>query len=189
MEDASFFPGKNRSGKIPRFLLNDIVRFWRTMAVDYANKHRTRAAEKSALRNIKLRMSRKLLFVSGLFMCLSWILSDDGKEADSFFYPKLVSHLREWTRRSPLESLATTLERYAPDLSTGVFDPYDDFLGLIADRDSRIALEMLSPEEAYQSSIFLVARNSASNFDAALTKLLFESDDRVTRLVQKYGVF
>jgi hypothetical protein len=40
LEDASFVAGKNRSGRMPRFLLNDVVRFWRTMAVDYANKHR-----------------------------------------------------------------------------------------------------------------------------------------------------
>jgi predicted nucleotidyltransferase len=31
--------------RVPRFLLNDIVRFWRTMAVDFASKQRDRAGE------------------------------------------------------------------------------------------------------------------------------------------------
>jgi hypothetical protein len=42
------------------FSLNDIVRFWRTMAVDFASKQRDRAGEEWGLRNAKLRMSRKL---------------------------------------------------------------------------------------------------------------------------------
>ena len=46
---------------VPRFLLNDYVRYWRTMAVDSAQKRRSRT--KWALRELeKLRLSRKLIF-------------------------------------------------------------------------------------------------------------------------------
>ena len=189
-EDASFIGGNRRADRIPRFLLNDVVRFWRTMAVDYANKYRARDGQKWALRNIKLRMSRKLLFVSGLFMCLSWALDErHGQPGDDFETQSLVEHLYAWTRNSPLESLAGVVERYGAGLAPAIFDSYDSFLALLSDEVSRKRLEKLSPEDAYRDEVFLSARRVATSFDEALTTLLFDSDPTVAKLVKKYGVF
>ncbi|WP_132527159.1 nucleotidyltransferase domain-containing protein [Rhizobium sp. BK376] len=188
-EDASFIAGNRRNDRIPRFLLNDVVRFWRTIAVDYANKYRARAGEKWALRNIKLRMSRKLIFVSGLFMCISWALRDNEDTQDDFVVQKLVTHLKEWAQRPPLESIAKIILTYAPSLAPAVFDNYDAFLGILDDKTQRMHLEGLSPEDAYEDDVFMHARGIATKFDEALTALLFESDEQITKLVKKYGVF
>lgn len=186
LEDASFISEENRNHRIPRFLLNDVVRFWRTMAVDYASKYRARAGAKWALRNIKLRMSRKLLFVSGLLMCISWEIMHN-KEVDR--NADLIEHLLKWTERTPLDSLAAMVGQFAPDRASAIFDPYDAFLELISDSDKRAALERLLPTEAYKNEIFLEAREVANKFDASLISFLFDSDVQIKKLTQKYGVF
>jgi predicted nucleotidyltransferase len=188
-EDASFLNPSDPIKKIPRFLLNDVVRFWRTMAVDYANKYRARAGQKWALRNVKLRMSRKLLFVSGLFMCLSWRLDPRPQSMPKLLAQELVDHLRNWTARAPLESLAMVVEKYAPSLATNIFDSYDSFLNLLNDDRVRKSLEELSPEEAYRDKAFMDAREHSHAFDDALTRLLFESKEEVSKLFKRYGVF
>ena len=188
-EDASFLKPDDPRKRIPRFLLNDVVRFWRTMAVDYAHKYRARAAQKWALRNIKLRMSRKLLFVSGLFMCLSWKLADHEPIHGKLLSQSLVDHLQAWTQRPALESMAMIIEEYAPSLGADVFDSYDSFLQLLCDDEKRKALEWLTPECAYNNEVFSEARSFSKSFDEALTKLLFESNDRVSQLAKQYGVF
>src|SRR5215813_2951501 len=70
-EDNHPLSHDGQSYRVPRFLLNDIVRFWRTMAVDFASKQRDRAGAGWGLRNAKLRMSRKLIFASGMLVCFS----------------------------------------------------------------------------------------------------------------------
>lgn len=187
-EDASFISGNNRSGRIPRFLLNDVVRLWRTIAVDYANKYRARGGQKWALRNIKLRMSRKLIFVSGFLMCITWALEDDGSD-DQMIIPRLVSYLTDWTQRSPLESIASVVEQHAPKMAAEIFDNYDAFLGILNDESQRKLLENLSPVDAYADPLFLEVRDIATKFDKALTELLFEADEKLSALVKKYGVF
>lgn len=188
-EDASFLAPNDPTKKIPRFLLNDVVRFWRTMAVDYANKYRARAGERWALRNIKLRMSRKLLFVSGLFMCISWKLTPHKSIDSKVLAQELVDHLQAWTKRPPLESLAVIIAQYAPELAADVFDSYDSFLQLLGDEDKREALEQLAPDDAYKNEVFLAARTVSDRFDDALSKLLFESNKEVSQLARRYGVF
>src|SRR5271157_2696603 len=114
--------GRNRF-KVPRFLLNDIVRFWRTMAVDFASKQRDRGGEGWGLRNAKLRMSRKLIFVSGLLTCFSCSLNEELqakvstderniKTARSVNLARLQDHILQCVRQTPLDIVALATMEY-----------------------------------------------------------------------------
>lgn len=107
---------------IPHFLLNDVVRYWRTMASDYAAKMWERQHKGWGLRNIKLRFSRKLIFVAGLLACFSFEL-DPPADADSIRADRenLPSTLTKYVLRSlqlrPLDALAGMLLRYDRDVA------------------------------------------------------------------------
>ena len=104
--------------KVPHFLLNDFARYWRTMAVDFADKQHDRFHEGFALRNIKLRLSRKLLYISGLLACFRAQLEiPDEKERIEFFSRAnavmVASYLRELLDKTPLDLTAETLSKFA----------------------------------------------------------------------------
>jgi predicted nucleotidyltransferase len=190
-EDAGYLARTSEQMKIPRFLLNDIVRLWRTMAVDFASKNRVRQRKGWALRNIKLRMSRKLLLLSGLLMCISWAMkppiataADDREMKDA-----LIEHLLEWVSRQPLGSIKQFVEAHAPAVASRIFEPYDSFLGLLGDDAKRLELKELRSEAAYENRTFLEARELSERFDTALIELLFDSNKKVADLTKKYGVF
>ena len=180
--------------RVPRFLLNDIVRFWRTMAVDFASKQRHRAGAGWGLRNAKLRMSRKLIFASGLLVCfgcnLGAALQEKISSAESDIKLNLVNHIREQVRLTPLDILARSMERYrvAHAVAQSLFRAYAEFLNILDDNRSRGALENLRAADSRIDPTFGRVREISKAFEDALDQVFFENS-LLTPLTRKYGVF
>lgn len=173
---------------VPRFLLNDIVRLWRTMAVDYAAKQWEQADGKWALRNAKLRMSRKLLFTSGLLLCFSFEL--EPPDVPRMSTDMLPEFFAAQLKRTPLERMAASLlEHGSPEAGQDIFGSCDQFLAVLNDPEKREHLESLSPERAEKDELFQQIRALSKRLQAGLTRLFFEDDQKLYDLVQRYGVF
>jgi hypothetical protein len=193
-DDESFVDSRGVTGNsVPRFLLNDIVRFWRTVAVDFAAKQRERGGEGWGLRTAKLRMSRKLIFAAGLITCFQCHLQRppdlDQALPRSERLSRWQDFLRERFRATPLEIVASFLYGWNPPSAGAILDSYDGFLAILRDEEKRQQLENLRPEDRRGSAVFQEIRKRGHSFQDALTKVLFDESPLVADLVRRYGVF
>ena len=193
-EDNHRLTADGKRFRVPRFLLNDIVRFWRTMAVDFASKQKDRGGDGWGIRNAKLRMSRKLIFASGLLVCFSANLDPELKSKISTdnndIKLQLVDHIRNCLRLTPLAILARSIDKYEVPYSIGeeLFESYMGFLEIINDKASRQALEVLRASDSRTDPTFKRVRKVSEAFDHALDHIFFENV-HVAPLTRKYGVF
>ena len=202
LDEEPHLIAKDRSRfKVPRFLPNDIVRFWRTMAVDFASKQRDRGGEGWGLRNAKLRMSRKLIFVSGLVTCFSCSLdenlqskiSTDVSHTGTARYQHLAhlqDHILRYVTKTPLDIVALAVREHGIEASIAeaLFSAYDDFLGLMADPEKREHLKKLKADASRDDRVFGQIRDCSERFSEAL-KVIFFQHPKLCVLTQKYGVF
>lgn len=163
----------------PRFLLNDVVRYWRTMCVDFAGKERD-GRENWGLRNAKLRTSRKILFAGGLLP----VLGCAGLERD-----EMSAFLTDQFGMPPTDRIAHAfLEHRAVDSGARALGAYDEFIGHLDDFGFRDALGAVSRESARESEAFGEACRLAQESEAGLLALLFETET-MPRLVRDYAIF
>ena len=116
--------------QVALFLLNDIIRYWRTICVDY--EYKTTEEDKPwAIRNVKLVFSRKLIYASGLFSVA--LTADMSKE-------KKVERLEELFDKRPLERIVYICGKAPTARMVGC---YETFLDCISDEKKRYHLRRL----------------------------------------------
>jgi hypothetical protein len=191
--DVSFVNGLG-GNTVPRFLLNDIVRFWRTVAVDFAAKQRDRSGTGWGLRNAKLRMSRKLIFAAGLLICFDCHLNrppalDDAQLPSAERLMIWLEFLKERVLETPLEIVSRFLYGQNSPSARALLDSYEAFLALLENEELRKHLDNLKIEQARGDSVFQEVRQMGHSFQDALTRILFDESKEVRDLVRKYGIF
>jgi hypothetical protein len=190
--------------RVPRFLLNDLTRYWRTICVDYAAKHREQDGKGWAMRNAKLRMSRKLIYASGLAFCLSCELAPPKEDGGLFgvldpVNPQpFIEAARRFASTPCLEYLASFIMAFVTDESRRnriaelVFCSYNDWLLRICDEGFRKQLKDLSHGTTSDCSEFQEARRLGTNFANGLKLLFFNREkdpDPIANLCLDYVGF
>ncbi len=178
--------------KVPRFLLNDLHRYWRTICVDYASKYREQAGQKWGIRNVKLRMSRKLIFAAGLLTCYQcapeWIQETDPQLFREPTADGLVNYLEGFVRQTPLDILAKAFATLRPESANRIFGSYNTYLDKLSDQKVRDRLTNLKPEESKADPTFREMMELSNTFENGLESLFFDTA-RLAPLTRKFGVF
>jgi predicted nucleotidyltransferase len=181
--------------KVPRVLINDIIRYWRTITVDFVDKQRGHSGQGWALRNAKLRMSRKLLYATGMLTCFSceMLISEEAREdlQKNHSTVRMEEHLLRFIQKTPLEILATFLveRKIKKETTVKLFSSYNAFLALLDDADKRDRLKKLSLDEIPTDAVFGEIRSIGRTFQQGLTALFFHDDEQLRDLTIFYGVF
>ncbi|HXE46148.1 MAG TPA: DUF294 nucleotidyltransferase-like domain-containing protein [Conexibacter sp.] len=169
-----------RDHRPPRFLLNDLVRYWRTIGVDFVAKDRERAGAGWGLRNAKLRTSRKLLFASGLLP----VLRCHELRAEA-----IAPFLAAQFAMPPTDRVADAFLRYGAEAQGAeALAAYDAFVALLDDETMRAELGALdSRAAAYASACWREVAELGATIEAHLLALLFETE--LGPITQRYAVF
>lgn len=157
------------------FLLNDIIRYWRTVCVDY--EYKTTAEDKPwAIRNIKLVFSRKLLYASGLFSVA--LTADIARE-------KKLECLEDLFNLPPLERVVEICGEAATERMRSC---YEFFLGCITEDATRHRLETLDRSRRNDDSLFRDLKNEGYQFTRELLKL-FETTFHSTHPIRRAIIY
>jgi predicted nucleotidyltransferase len=186
--------------RVPRFLLNDAVRYWRTMCVDYGAKKWEQRDKYWALRNAKLRVSRKLIFAKGLLFCFDcelfakgepWqsLMPVEGADRDLLDF-RLQAGAERLAELTPLDALSRVLLAFDQrGLADHIFGRYNSFLEFIDDSENRNRLKTMTFDVAATDAVFARVRQIGHEFGEGLEELFFRGPKHLVDLTQKYGVF
>jgi Nucleotidyltransferase domain len=158
------------------FLLNDIIRYYRTVAVDYEFKTIEKEKPKPwGIRNIKLVFARKFLYASGLFsvaMTKGQPWKDKISTLESLFSMTVIDRMVAICGRPKMDAVLAS---------------YNHFLERFEDRSVREHLKQLRKDER-DDQLFRELKNRGHRFSRDLLQLFEETFDP-THPIRRVVVF
>src|SRR5262249_53766363 len=145
---STYFDHGIKDRRPPRFLLNDLIRYWRTICVDFEGKHwdPNLDRDKWVTRNAKLRTARKVLYAGGLVPIL---------RCHEYLEPDIQPFLAAQLAATPLERLSSAfLWANAIDEGGRLLSAYDHWVELIGTESVREELKSTDPEKRDESELF-----------------------------------
>lgn len=174
---------------VPRFLLNDALRYWRSLAIDYAAKRWESSRDGWGLRYVKLRTTRKVAFASTVLAIMGPAIADEPLTVDSLYgwlaLPPLarLARLADYLDAGGTDALTAVLrssDRVARFLQDDVFRERAKEVSRLVSSDERVR-----PVEGVPDDFYDVLRESRWLQDA-LESLLFDGSSTIARLSRTY---
>lgn len=155
----------------PRFLLNDMVRYWRQITVDYQAKAPAGTHEpKAVLRYLKLLITRKNLAASSILPLL--VPRDDTVPWDVY--------LESLYALPPLARLATVTEHAPGDVKDAVrtvFRVIDLFVQRTDDAEKRQGFQSIGWDARKSDASFMELKTAADELQRAFESIFLDWED------------
>jgi hypothetical protein len=145
------------------FLANDLMRYFRYICVNYQFNF-WRQNEEWALRNLKLRHSRILMY-SGLLLLLG--------ESSKYSGPEKVSTVKDHLPLTPLERLAWVYQQNRDGNFFRILGLYNLFISRLSDASWRDQLKDVGYGARYGAAAFAEMKANSDAFIAELVRFLF----------------
>lgn len=167
------------SDKPPRYLINDITRYWRTLSVDFQAK--TQSKGNFGVRYLKLLTSRKFLFAATLFPIM-FRRPEEWCEIE-----RAESALVAGYMAPPLDRAAAMLERIPDDerqqvaeIVRGIVVALDGFKRLLGDPEWRETVERESRDfdDPRAQPAYSEGMRTAAGVGDGLSRLFFDTTAR-----------
>lgn len=146
---------------VNRFMLNDLIRYYRTMCTDYEYKvTETSKSSEWGLRKIKLRFSRKLIYFAGILTIA---------QTSSFSRKKKIEETLKLLEQTPVERIENILSN---DSAEKIIKIYNQFLESISDATVRDKLKSVTRENRNDEPVYRDLKNLSQQFLWELEKSL-----------------
>ncbi len=168
--------------RVPRFLLNDLIRYWRTIAVDFGAKRWRAIAEDWRLRHAKLLISRKILFAGAL---ASLFLTPTAVRSGA----KVRDHLYQEFTKPSLARLAGIVNHLGPvgqESIRKILCSYNRFIEFLNNPQEREALAKAETREA--DKLWIEMKGLGTRIQEELEKIFYD-DPLFAKITRRYGIF
>ncbi|EHE0023151.1 hypothetical protein JN652_000150 [Vibrio cholerae] len=140
-----------------RFILNDVIRYYRTICTDYEFKVYEND-KKWGVRKIKLRFSRKLLYFSGLITVAS---------TGSMSRELKLQKTEELLSLSPIDRIQKI---FGKEQTSTMMEYYSEFLEKISKEEVRQSLDEVKRENRNQNEHYRNLKNLSEHFNWEMEK-------------------
>lgn len=146
-------------GYLSKFFLNEIIRYYRTIATDFEHKV-TEDRKPWGLRSLKLRFSRKLLYFGGIVTVAEISQLDRNQKVEKAEELLRVPVLDRIARLSCEHGTSTDARR--------IMATYESFIGSISDAETRASLESVEKEKRHENEAYRELRELSQRFSGNL---------------------